>query len=211
MARDWTRNRLKFFVAGPLFEAGDRVIPGHPHNRLAQLVADHHPARVLELCGGTGYTARLLAARAPDTAIDSVDISPEMLAVGRHQLARSGLRNVRMHEADAAELPFADDTFDVAMSIFGLHELPTDTRRRALDEVVRVLRPGGSIAAIDLDRPPSAQRVFNAYLRLTERPHARQVLGNGLADELTLHGLTVTEHRPAPGWARPFQIIQAHT
>ncbi|WP_078294591.1 hypothetical protein [Mycobacterium sp. D16R24] len=42
MARSWTRSRLKIFIAGPLLEAGDRFIPGHPHNRLAQLVADHH-------------------------------------------------------------------------------------------------------------------------------------------------------------------------
>ncbi|EID14990.1 MULTISPECIES: hypothetical protein [Mycolicibacterium] len=40
MSRPWGRNRLKFALAGPLFEAGNRFIPGRPHDRLAQLVAD---------------------------------------------------------------------------------------------------------------------------------------------------------------------------
>ena len=59
MSRPWGRNRLKFALAGPLFEAGNRFIPGRPHDRLAQLVADQKPKRVLELCGGTGYAASL--------------------------------------------------------------------------------------------------------------------------------------------------------
>ncbi|CPX19532.1 methylase involved in ubiquinone/menaquinone biosynthesis [Mycobacteroides abscessus subsp. abscessus] len=58
MARDWTRNRLKFFIAGPLFEAGDRFIPRHTHNRLAQLVADHHRAVPRQLTIRLGGTER---------------------------------------------------------------------------------------------------------------------------------------------------------
>ncbi|GLD02145.1 hypothetical protein Mkiyose1088_40110 [Mycobacterium kiyosense] len=65
MTPRWTRNRLKFFLAGPIFEAGNRFIPGKPHDRLAQHVAAQRPGRVLELCGGTGYAARLLATLSP--------------------------------------------------------------------------------------------------------------------------------------------------
>ncbi|MBY0290198.1 MAG: methyltransferase domain-containing protein [Mycobacteriaceae bacterium] len=210
MTRASSRNRLKFALAGPLFEAGNRFIPGRPHDRLAQLVADHKPKRVLELCGGTGYAARLLAHKSPTTRVDSLDISPEMLAVGRRHLTRAGIGTVALHEGDAAALPFDDDTFDVVMSVFGWHELPTDIRHRAIDETIRVLRPGGQVIAIDLDPPPTARTVFEAYLRLTERPHARDVLGTGLADAFTAHGLTVTTHLPARSWAAPFQIIHAH-
>ncbi|MFA5708025.1 MAG: class I SAM-dependent methyltransferase [Mycolicibacterium sp.] len=210
MTRGWSRNRLKFALAGPLFEAGNRFIPGHPHDRLAQLVADQHPQRVLELCGGTGYAARLLADKSPTTQVDSLDISPEMLATGRTRLRRAGIGNMALHEGDVAALPFDDDTFDIVMSVFGWHELPTDTRHRAIDETLRVLRPGGQVIAIDLDPPPAARTVFDLYLRLTERPHARDVLGTGLADAFTAHGLTVTSHQPARSWARPFQIVHAH-
>ncbi|MBU8822749.1 class I SAM-dependent methyltransferase [Mycolicibacterium goodii] len=210
MTGSWSRNRLKFAVAGPLFEAGNRFIPGHPHDRLAQFVADQHPGRVLELCGGTGYAARLLAHKSPTTRVDSLDISPEMLAVGRTRLHRAGMDNVTLHQGDAAALPFDDDTFDVVMSVLGWHELPTDIRHRAIDETIRVLRPGGQLIAIDLDPPPTARTAFDIYLRLTERPHARDVLGTGLADAFAAHGLTITAHEPATSWAAPFQMVHAH-
>ena len=102
MTAGWSRNRLKFALAGPLFEAGNRFIPGRPHDRLAQLVADQHPRRVLELCGGTGYAARLLADKSPATRVDSLDISPEMLAVGCRRLTRAGIGTVVLHHGDAA-------------------------------------------------------------------------------------------------------------
>lgn len=209
MTRRWSRNRLKFALAGPLFEAGNRFIPGHPHDRLARLVADQQPQRVLELCGGTGYAARLLAHTSPTTQVDSLDISPEMLAVGQSRLHRTGIGNLALHEGDAAALPFDDGRFDVVMSVFGWHELPTDIRHRAVEETVRVLRPGGQVIAIDLDPPPTARPVFELYLQLAERPHARDVLGTGLADIFTAHGLTVTAHQPARSWAAPFQIVHA--
>lgn len=209
MTRSWSRNRLKFALAGPVFEAGNRCIPGRPHDRLARMVADQHPQRVLELCGGTGYAARLLATRLPTATIDSLDISPEMLAVGRSRLHRARITNVVLREGDAAALPFADGTFDVVMSVFGWHELPTNTRHRAADETIRVLRPGGQLIAIDLDPPPTARLVFEVYLRLAERPHARDVVGAGLTDTLCAHGLTITAHHPAGSWAAPFQIIHA--
>lgn len=210
MSRPWGRNRLKFALAGPLFEAGNRFIPGRPHDRLAQLVADQKPKRVLELCGGTGYAARLLARKSPSTRVDCLDISPEMLAVGRRYLTRAGIGTVALHEGDAAALPFGNDTFDVVMSVFGWHELPTDIRHRAIDEAIRVLRLAGQVIAIDLDPPPTARTIFETYMRLAGRPHARDVLGTGLADAFTAHGLAVTTHLPARSWAAPFQIVHAH-
>lgn len=210
MSRPWSRNRLKFALAGPLFEAGNRFIPGRPHDRLAQLVADHKPKRVLELCGGTGYVARLLARKSPSTRVDCLDVSQEMLAVGRTRARRAGIGTVALYEGDAAALPFGDDTFDVVMSVFGWHELPTEVRHRAIEETIRVLRPGGQVIAIDLDPPPTARTIFDIYLRLTERPHARDVLGTRLADAFTAHGLTITTHLPARSWAAPFQIVHAH-
>lgn len=205
----WNRNRLKFLLAGPVFETGNRLIPGRPHDRLAQLVAATRPQRVLELCGGTGYAARLLAVQLPDADIHSLDISPEMLSAGRRQLRRHSL-NVTLHEADAGSLPFPDESFDVAMSVFGLHELPTDVRHRAVAETRRVLRPSGRVVVVDLDWPPTWHWAFHAYLRVAERRHAREVLGTGLADVLAAHGLSILDHQPAASWRAPFQTLQAY-
>ncbi|WP_308161516.1 class I SAM-dependent methyltransferase [Mycolicibacterium goodii] len=151
-----------------------------------------------------------MASGLPAATIDSVDISPEMLAVGRRRLAHHHIHTVTLHEGDAAALPFDAYTFDVVMSVFGWHELPTTTRHQAIDETIRVLRPGGHIISVDLDAPPTAAHLFGVYLRLAEPPHAREVLGSGLVDAFTGHGLTITGHQPARSWTAPFQIVHAH-
>ena len=208
-AHTWNRNRLKFLLAGPLLECINRFMPGGPHERLVDEVAAVQPRRVLELCGGTAYASRLLSARLPNVEIDSIDISPEMLAVGRLRLHRSGTHNVRLHHADVCELPFGDNTFDVVMSVFGWHELPTDVRHQAIAESSRVLQSGGVIVTVDHDAPPRFRRAYHVHLRMMEPPYAREVVGEGLRDHFVQHRFTVTHHRPATSWTAPFQVVRA--
>jgi len=104
---------------------------------LAELAAG---ARVLDIGTGTGVAAAAAISAAPGAAVVGVDRSPEMLGVGRR--ARPGLR---MAAAEAIQLPFRDATFDVALANFVLAEFARyDT---ALFELIRVLRPGGKLAA----------------------------------------------------------------
>jgi ubiquinone/menaquinone biosynthesis C-methylase UbiE len=58
---------------------------------------------------------------------------------------------VELHTADMTRLPFAAGAFDVVVSSLALHNIPTAAARRAaLDEAVRVLRPGGRLLIVDL-------------------------------------------------------------
>src|SRR4051812_29849998 len=82
-------NRVKFLLAGPVLDAVNPRIPGRPHQRVAAL-AGEDPGVVLDLCAGTGYLARLIARTAPRATVHALDISPEMLAVGRRAAARDG-------------------------------------------------------------------------------------------------------------------------
>lgn len=110
----------------------------------ADLVALADPAkgaRVLDVGTGTGVTVRAAAdAVAPDGLAIGVDPATEMLGVGRG--ARPGLR---LAAAEAIQLPFRDATFDVVTASFVLAEF---TRyETALFDVLRVLKPGGRLAA----------------------------------------------------------------
>jgi len=204
-----TRNRVKFALAGDVLEWANPLIPGHPHGELVRLAGVDPIGSALELCAGTGYAARLLARAHPETRVYGLDISPEMVAVGRRKLAGEKLDNVELITGDAGALCFPDRSLDLVMSVFGLHELPTEVRRRAVAESARVLRPGGRFITLDMDKPSGpGGLIFEAYLAVAEPRHARGVIGNGLTDLLTEVGFAIDSSTPASVW-RPLQAITA--
>ena len=89
------------------------------------------PARVLDVGTGTGQAAGMLAQRFPDAQIDAVDASAQMIELAR---AKPELARVRFAVADGGRLPYADATFDLAVSL-----LVQPFER----ELHRVLAPGG--------------------------------------------------------------------
>lgn len=105
----------------------------------AGLLGDVAGARVLEVGAGAAQCSRwLLAAGAEPVALD---LSSVMLRRGRAMATGSGL-DLPLVQADAARLPFADSSFDLACSAYG--GVPfVDDSARVMSEVARVLRPGG--------------------------------------------------------------------
>lgn len=95
---------------------------------------------VLDVAAGNG-NATLAAARRGGKVV-STDYVPALLALGE-QRARAEQLDVAFREADAEALPFADDSFDVVLSTFGV--MFTPDHARAADEMVRVCRAGGRI------------------------------------------------------------------
>ncbi len=132
------RNRLKFFLLSPIYDGFYGVVPMDPHHEIERrLPSGTH--RVLDLCTGTALVPAVLATQ-PDLFVVGLDLSPEMLAMGRAKLARANRRNTALVRADAGRLPFRDRSFDAVTVSFGLHELPTAVRERAAREAARVLR-----------------------------------------------------------------------
>jgi ubiquinone/menaquinone biosynthesis C-methylase UbiE len=190
---------VKFALAGDVLDTVNPYIPGRPHHRLVQSVADSGPLRkVLELCAGTGYASRLLAQMCPDAEVVGVDLSPEMVAVGRRKLRAAGLPNVALRVGDIADLPFPDGEFDAVMAVFGLHEVPAAVRRAAVAESARVLRHGGLFATVDLDRPPAPLGLLaDVYFAVMEPGHAKQICGDGITALLEEAGFTIDRHSRA--------------
>ncbi|MFO1069545.1 MAG: methyltransferase domain-containing protein [Geminicoccaceae bacterium] len=98
---------------------------------------------VLDIACGTGLVSRRAAALVgPGGSVVGTDISGAMVDAAA---AQRGLGNLRFERCDAEDLPFADTSFDAALCGLGLMYVPDPLR--ALDEMRRVLRPGG-IAAV---------------------------------------------------------------
>ena len=99
-------------------------------------------ADALEIGAGTGYFSLNLLQEGVIGAATGTDISPGMLATLERNAAELGLE-VRTECCDAADLPFADDSFDLVLGHAVLHHLPD--LERAFAEFARVLRPGGTL------------------------------------------------------------------
>jgi ubiquinone/menaquinone biosynthesis C-methylase UbiE len=100
-------------------------------------------SRILEVAIGTG---RNLPHYQADATITGVDLSPAMLAIARQRADRLG-RTVDLRDGDAERLPFPDSSFDTAVCALSLCTIPDPTT--AIDEMRRVLVPGGRLLLLD--------------------------------------------------------------
>lgn len=105
----------------------------------------------VDLGCGPGHLAVRLAQTAPELKVIGVDLAPGMLAAGEERAAEAGLSDrVVFRRGDAAEIPLPDSSVDLVVSTLSLHHWSDPVV--VLDEVARVLRPGGSYLIADLRR-----------------------------------------------------------
>jgi demethylmenaquinone methyltransferase/2-methoxy-6-polyprenyl-1,4-benzoquinol methylase len=136
---------------------------------LVREVATRHPAgRVLDVATGTGDLAFALAAAGLGEVV-GLDISPGMLAEARRKAeSPRAAASVRFELGDAAALPFADASFDAVTVAFGVRNF--EDLEVGLRELARVLRPGGTLAVLELGTPRSR------LLRLGHAAYTRGLL-----------------------------------
>jgi len=117
-----------------------------------QHILDRKDATALDLCCGTGDLAFSLT-RSGRARIIGADFSHSMLVRAREKSAGlvKGSPAVPFFEADALRLPFADSSFDLVTSAFGFRNLAN--YEAGLREILRVLKPGGTIAILEFTEP----------------------------------------------------------
>jgi ubiquinone/menaquinone biosynthesis C-methylase UbiE len=108
--------------------------------------------RVLDIGCGTGTFVVQIKQAFPRAEVVGLDPDPRALARGRHKAERAGVQ-VQLDEGFADAMPYADASFDRVFSSLMLHHLPADTKLKALQEVHRTLKPGGSLHLLDFAGP----------------------------------------------------------
>lgn len=162
-------------------------------------------SRVLEAGCGTGSQTIILAGQNPDCPIQSVDISPGSLAIARERTAadpRIRSDQVVFRKADIHALPYADHSFDHVFVCFVLEHLASP--ERALTELGRVLRPGGTIMVIEGDHgsvffSPSSDLAMQAVacqITLQQRAGGDACIGRRLYPLLAQSGFSGLQVSP---------------
>lgn len=124
----------------------------------------------LEIACGAAHVAQDLAPHV--RAIVGVDLTVELLTLGRDRLRAAGIDNVVLQEGDAEALPFVDDSFDLVYCRASLHHFADP--ERAVAEMVRVCRPAGRVVISDLVVPDLRLRdAFDDTHRLLDPSHVR--------------------------------------
>ena len=110
-------------------------------------VAELGPARILETAAGTGIATRALVNALPGATIVATDVNPAVVEFAAQHVDSE---RVTVQRADAQELPFEDESFDLVLCLFGIMFFPDKVRANA--EARRVLRRGGRYLLVTFDR-----------------------------------------------------------
>ena len=134
--------------------------------RAVKLVAATSPRRILDVATGTGDLAIRLARAIPSSHITGIDLSEEMLRIGRRKTDQAGLTpRIELTKADCLALPFPDASFDAVTVAYGVRNF--EHLDQGYAEMARVLRPRGILCVIELAVPtnPVVRPLYHLYTR----------------------------------------------
>lgn len=148
---------LGFGMAG-LMTYSSKVGKIRVRDRVLQRLDLHGHEDVLDLGCGSGLMLLGAAQRAPAGTATGVDLwrARDQAGSSRERCLANAQRlgvaeRVTLVDGDMTELPFADESFDLVLACLSVHNLhPTPRREKAMLEAVRVLRPGGRLAVVDI-------------------------------------------------------------
>ena len=105
-------------------------------------IPEDFSGKLLEVPVGTGVLTMPVWQSLPQAEITCLDYSPDMMASAREKAKRLGVANVEFTQGDVGALPFADESFDIVLSLNGFHAFPD--KEAAYRETYRVLKKGGT-------------------------------------------------------------------
>lgn len=134
--------------------------------RLVKQLAKSNPRQVLDIATGTGDLAIQLAKYHKSVKITGVDISENMLSIGREKILKRKLEGrINLKQANSLSLPFANGEFDAAMVAFGVRNF--EDLSKGITEIHRVLKDGGSLYVLEFSMPSRfpMRNLYRFYFR----------------------------------------------
>ena len=159
----------------PCFDAFANLLGFGPRRReqIARLLRLRPGERLLDIGCGTGTMLAAVARSRSDAVATGIDVDPAILGIAQRRLGDRGLP-ARLVRGSAGTLPYADASFDAAVSTLVFHHLPAPVKRQAFAEVRRVLRADGRFLLVDFGAGDAlALRLLARLVRACRLPEAR--------------------------------------
>ena len=142
------------------------------HAEAVQMAAAQKGQSALVVACGTGRgMIELAQAVGPTGRVDALDLSEEMIDQARAKCERLGLaERVHFKQGNARELPYPDETFDIVYNSYMLDLIPLDGFEPILNEMGRVLKPGGKLVLLNMSKPDEKRTFYETIYRWTGIP-----------------------------------------
>lgn len=134
--------------------------------RAIQQLKTTQPQLILDVATGTADVAIETAKKLEPQKIIGLDISPEMLQIGRQKIKKRGLDTIiTLEEGDSEALPYPDQYFDAVSVAFGVRNF--ENLEKGLQEMRRVLKEDGQIVILEFSKPRifPIKQLFNVYFK----------------------------------------------
>ncbi|RPJ72388.1 MAG: methyltransferase domain-containing protein [Alphaproteobacteria bacterium] len=149
--------RKAFAILAPFYDTIAAPFSGS-RDRVVNFTDAQRGSKILDVATGTGQQALAFAKKGYE--VTGIDLSEAMLNVAKK---KNKYRNVKFEAADATNLPFNDNIFDISSISFALHDMPLSIREKVLKEMIRVTKPQGTIVIVDYDLPKNKIGKFLIY------------------------------------------------
>ncbi len=180
----------KFFSRwAPVYDIVDVFISG-VRDKVVEFTDARVGSKILDVCTGTGKQAFAYAKKGYD--VIGIDLSEDMQKVANK---KNRYKNVKFQVADATDMPFEDNHFEVSCVSFALHDMPQTIREKVLKEMVRVTKPKGIVIIVDYDLPESkiGRYLVYRFVRSYESKYYPEFINSEFGALLEKSGIEIKE------------------
>lgn len=134
--------------------------------RAINILKKNNPSVILDVATGTADVAISTANIIQPESIVGIDISSEMLEVGKKKISQMGLdQTISLKLGDSEAIEFGDDTFDAATVAFGVRNF--ENLEKGLSEMLRVVKKGGTVLILEFSKPSvfPFKQIFQFYFK----------------------------------------------
>ena len=134
--------------------------------RAINILKESNPKRILDVATGTADVAISTAGIIHPESIVGIDISSEMLEVGKKKIKKLGLENtIKLNLGDSEAIEFEDNYFDAATVAFGVRNF--ENLEKGIGEMLRVVKKGGTVLILEFSKPNTFpfKQIFQFYFK----------------------------------------------